>query len=176
MEVNEIDDKLRQIYNSIGSSLSYVGVMPVVRAIRVIQGQTTHHVVCSLSDGRIISMAFVPSFSNQVPLSIESITSGLPRFKKGKLSAVVEKEAVEGFFNFHIFSVGTTEVIVREIKNSDGQKLVVACCDRSALFYLEGDQIQMQYLREDCVNQASLLTLPNLDSSTSIDLVAFQNK
>jgi len=46
----------------------------------------------------------------------------------------------------------------------------MVCCDRPSLFYLDGTRLEMQYMRESNVYQASIISL-----KPDIELIAFEN-
>ena len=66
--------------------------------------------------------------------------------------------------DYQILSIGTIEPTLRPLLQPQangqrglGSQAILVCCDRPALFYLAGDRLDMQYLREDLVNQATMV-------------------
>lgn len=61
--------------------------------------------------------------------------------------------------DYQILFIGTIEPTLRSLLQPQanglegaGSHAILVCCDRPALFYLAGDRLDMQYLREDLVN------------------------
>lgn len=85
-----------------------------------------------------------------------------------------DKSSSTALGDYQILSIGTVEPTLRSLiqPGSDAQggdtHSVLVCCDRPALFYLAGDRLEMQYLREDLVNQACMISV-KLTSSQAPD-------
>lgn len=85
----------------------------------------------------------------------------------GDLAHIARNESLCGPYtkisalaDYQILSIGTVEPTLRALSYTlllQEQQSILACCDRPALFYLYGDRLEMQYLREDVVNQATIV-------------------
>ena len=64
-----------------------------------------------------------------------------------------------------ILSIGTIEGTLRELNPNS----LLVSCDRPALFYIASGRLEMQYLREDIVNQANLVDVHIKDQEDKMD-------
>jgi hypothetical protein len=77
--------------------------------------------------------------------------------------------------DYQILQNGTLEAELRPLVVAGGMTgSVLVCCDRPTLFFLDGERLEMQYMRENTVNQASVLRVANGDAAFS-DLVVYEN-
>ena len=78
--------------------------------------------------------------------------------------------------DYQILSIGTIELDLRYLNLDQLNRhscSIIACCDRPALFYIHNGRLEMQYLREDVVNQASMINVKV--NSTNVNMIAYEN-
>jgi hypothetical protein len=78
--------------------------------------------------------------------------------------------------DYQILSIGTIELDLRYLNLDHLHRQstsIIACCDRPALFYIHNSRLDMQYLREDVVNQASMISVKV--NNADVSMIAYEN-
>jgi len=106
-------------------------------------GQSLSFIIVTFGDGRTLTM----SLDHTRALSQNSFNSSL-EFICRKEADLISKES--SLSDYQILSIGTIEPTLKSFSSIINS--VMVCCDRPTVFYLEGDRLEMQYLRENGVN------------------------
>ena len=105
------------------------------------------YMIFTFSDGRVLTM----SLDHAEALKQDSFKPELLFITRNESSITPDNTSCLG--ENRILSIGTIEGILRELEPNS----LLVSCDRPALFYIMSGRLEMQYLREDIVNQANLV-------------------
>lgn len=143
----------------------------VARSVKILTSTTSSHdsargnensglsyIVCTFGDGRTLTMSFDHEHARQMAAEQAQLDQRLEHVARNE-SRTNHRSGRTALGDYQILSIGTIEPTLRSLVQPSGNGLegvgshsVLVCCDRPALFYLVGDRLEMQYLREDLVN------------------------
>ena len=105
------------------------------------------YLVITVGDGRTVSVLL----NHSKAMSLQSFEKLLAYIAR-KESSHLSKDSL--LSECQVQTIGTIEPSLRLLsyKASSDSQGVLVCCDRPTLFYVEGDRLEMQHLRENTVN------------------------